>query len=78
MPVGRNLAIYDGPEARFCPAGVYEYLKDEATGESRLQINAQNCECYIIYYEVVYICHCVLYRTLHDWSQLGVHQRPEL
>jgi electron-transferring-flavoprotein dehydrogenase len=43
VPVATNLAVYDGPEARFCPAGVYEYLTDEATGEAKLQINAQNC-----------------------------------
>ena len=43
VPVANNLAVYGGPEAKFCPAGVYEYLSDEATGEPRLQINAQNC-----------------------------------
>ncbi|ORZ04908.1 hypothetical protein BCR42DRAFT_362125 [Absidia repens] len=43
-PVERNLAIYDGPENRFCPAGVYEFVEDEANpGRKRLQINAQNC-----------------------------------
>jgi len=41
VPVATNLAIYDGPEARFCPAGVYEYVGDE--GSKKLQINAQNC-----------------------------------
>jgi electron-transferring-flavoprotein dehydrogenase len=41
VPVNVNLATYDGPEARFCPAGVYEYV--EAAGAKRLQINAQNC-----------------------------------
>ena len=41
VPVAVNLAVYDGPEARFCPAGVYEYV-DEGAGK-RLQINAQNC-----------------------------------
>ena len=48
MPSVVNLAIYGGPEARYCPAGVYEYVSD-AGGETeteitpRLQINAQNC-----------------------------------
>jgi len=42
VPVAINLARYGGPEARFCPAGVYEFVKTE-TGEDRLQINAQNC-----------------------------------
>ncbi|HRK94876.1 MAG TPA: electron transfer flavoprotein-ubiquinone oxidoreductase, partial [Rhodospirillales bacterium] len=41
LPVATNLAVYDGPEARYCPAGVYEFVEDE--GSKRLQINAQNC-----------------------------------
>jgi len=41
-PVAVNLATYGGPEARYCPAGVYEFIKTDA-GEDRLQINAQNC-----------------------------------
>jgi electron-transferring-flavoprotein dehydrogenase len=41
VPVDVNLAQFDGPEARFCPAGVYEFLEDD--GATRLQINAQNC-----------------------------------
>ncbi len=42
VPVNINLAKYAGPEARYCPAGVYEYIKTE-TGADKLQINAQNC-----------------------------------
>lgn len=43
VPVSVNLAVYGGPEARYCPAGVYEFVKDDASGNDRLQINAQNC-----------------------------------
>jgi electron-transferring-flavoprotein dehydrogenase len=43
IPVKVNLAEYDGPEARYCPAGVYEFVADESGGGKRLQINAQNC-----------------------------------
>ncbi|WP_353194693.1 electron transfer flavoprotein-ubiquinone oxidoreductase [Pusillimonas noertemannii] len=42
VPVAVNLAKYGGPEARYCPAGVYEFVKDDG-GDDRLQINAQNC-----------------------------------
>jgi electron-transferring-flavoprotein dehydrogenase len=42
VPVAVNLAKYGGPESRYCPAGVYEFIKDDH-GADRLQINAQNC-----------------------------------
>ena len=41
IPLKVNFEKYDGPEARFCPAGVYEYVKEG--GITRLQINASNC-----------------------------------
>jgi len=48
IPVDLSLSKYDGPEQRFCPAKVYEYVEDEAAStetdkKMKLQINAQNC-----------------------------------
>ena len=41
IPININLAKYDAPEQRYCPAGVYEIIKNQES--SYLQINAQNC-----------------------------------
>jgi electron-transferring-flavoprotein dehydrogenase len=41
IAINVNLAVYDSPESRYCPAGVYEIVRE--AGGARLQINAQNC-----------------------------------
>ncbi|MGH6619184.1 MAG: 4Fe-4S dicluster domain-containing protein, partial [Alphaproteobacteria bacterium] len=43
VPIEINLAEFDAPEQRYCPAGVYEIVRENDGSNPRLQINAQNC-----------------------------------
>ena len=43
VPIQVNLELYDAPECRYCPAGVYEIVRDTDGANPRLQINAANC-----------------------------------
>ncbi len=43
VPIAINLAKFEAPEQRYCPAGVYEIVREESGANPRLQINAQNC-----------------------------------